>query len=452
MWVEELSIENIRCFPSVALRFCSGETRYPWVTFLGENGGGKSTVLQTLGLLLAGPEGAQKLVPRPMGWLRDEGKVGKIVARIHQDDNDPGKHGTEKVRHQFTYSYILTGSQSLTVNNKLYTEPSIVPASAGRKVLSWLRENAFASRGTGWFSAGYGAFRRLTRSAQVIVPSLEPQARFANFATQFDESEPLSAFERWMVYLDYRIAKNKDPKAEKQKDMGIRAINRVLPEDAKFCSVTPEGRIVFDIGGQRVPTISLSDGYRSVLALAGDLIWRLILAFPESSDPLLENGVVLIDELDIHLHPKWQREVAGVLRGIFPKLQFFVATHSPLVAAGAGDDALTLRFNFHDGHSSVEKVENIASMNVDRILQSDAFGLLSAYSPQTEEKIQRYDALTRKGRKRTAEENDELRPLLNFMAEARPVGGRPDPESLEGRIDQFLEEKLRDQSYQATET
>ena len=104
------------------------------------------------------------------------------------------------------------------------------------------------------------------------------------------------------------------------------------------------------------------------------------------------------------------------------------------------------------GIQRVEKVENIAAMNVDRILQSEAFGLLSPYSPQTEEKIQRYDALKRKGRSNDRRENDELRPLLKFMEEARPIGGTPDPESLEGRIDQFLEEKLRDQSYQTAET
>jgi recombinational DNA repair ATPase RecF len=62
MWVEELSIENIRCFKSATLRFASGDARYPWVTFLSENGGGKTTALQALGLLLAGPEGAQKPV------------------------------------------------------------------------------------------------------------------------------------------------------------------------------------------------------------------------------------------------------------------------------------------------------------------------------------------------------------------------------------------------------
>lgn len=116
MWVEELSIDNIRCFESARLRFVSSGNRYPWVTFLGENGGGKSTALQALGLLLAGPEGAQKLVPRPVGWLRDECKVGNIGARIHKDDDDPGQHGTKKIKQEFGYSYAITGSQPQTVN------------------------------------------------------------------------------------------------------------------------------------------------------------------------------------------------------------------------------------------------------------------------------------------------------------------------------------------------
>lgn len=450
MWVEELGIENIRCFESANLRFTRGlDDPYRWITFLSENGGGKSTALQALGLLLAGPEGAQKLLPRPLGWLRDETQQGKISTKIHKDENDPGKHGTEKVRRAFGYSYSLTGSKPLTVNKKLYTEPSIVPA--GQSILTWLRENAFPSTGTGWFAVGYGAFRRLTRSSQIIIPSLEPQARFTNFATQFDEAEPLSVFERWMVYLDYRIAKEKDPKAQQQKELGIQAINRVLPNGAEFYSVTAEGRILFKIGGREVATIGLSDGYRSILALAGDMIWRLILAFPKSSDPLREHGVVLIDELDIHLHPKWQHQVVGALRETFPNLQFFAATHSPLIAAGAGEDALTLKFNFEKGHSHVEKVKNISAMNVDRILQSEAFGLASPYSPETQKKIDRYDFLTKKPRRRTSDENDELQGLFDFMKEARPIGGPPTPDSLDAKIDAFLEKKLNDQDQALTQ-
>jgi hypothetical protein len=443
MWVEELRMENIRCFESESLQFTKDGSNSPhrWVSFLSQNGGGKSTALQALGLLLSGPEGAQKLLPRPLGWLRDETRQGKISTRIRQGANDPGKHGVDKVRHAFGYSYSISGSTPLTINHKLYTEPSIVPA--GQSILTWLRENAFTSKGTGWFAVGYGAFRRLTRSSQIIVPSLEPQARFTNFTTQFDEAEPLSVFERWLVYLDYRIAKAKDPVARKQMEQGIAAINRLLPEGASFDSVSPEGRILFRIGAQCVPTIALSDGYRSILALGGDLVWRMFLAFPDSEEPLKEEGVVLIDELDIHLHPAWQRTIAGLLREQFPEIQFFVATHSPFIAAGAGEDALTLRFDFEDGRACVKRVESISAKNVDRILTSDAFNLDSAYSPATQVKIDRYDTLSRKGSRRSRAEDSEFQGLLDFMSEARPLGGAPEPDSLEAKIDQFLAENLK---------
>jgi hypothetical protein len=114
MWVEELAIENIRCFESESIRFTEGLDRpHRWITFLSENGGGKSTALQALGLLLAGPEGAQKLLPRPIGWLRKEKEPGKIATRIHKEENDPGAFGTEKKRLAFGYSYTLTGTEPL---------------------------------------------------------------------------------------------------------------------------------------------------------------------------------------------------------------------------------------------------------------------------------------------------------------------------------------------------
>lgn len=436
MFVEELSLENIRCFDKISIKLHD----YKWITLLSQNGSGKSTLLQALALLLAGPEGALKLAPRPVGWLRDEEQAGKISIRVHQSESDPGKFGSERITKSFGYSYFLTGGKKLVVRNKVYTEPGV--HEHVEKRLTWLRQNAYVSKGTGWFAVGYGAFRRLTRSSQIIVPSLEPQARFTNFITQFNEEEPLSAFERWMVYLDYRIAKEKDKEANRQKELGIAAINKLLPELVSFDSVTAEGRILFDVDGMKVPTISLSDGYRSVLALAGDLVWRLIQAFPDSKDPLKEEGIVLIDELDIHLHPMWQRDIAGWLRLQFPNLQFIVATHSPLIAAGAGDQALTLRFALKDGKSFVEPVKNISSMNVDRILQSEAFGLVSPYSPQTQDKIDRYDNLIRKGTT-TNKEKEELKQLSLFMEQARPIGGPPAPGSLEEKIEAFLAKALK---------
>jgi hypothetical protein len=443
MWVEELRLENIKCFQKTILKFSEGNNPFRWVTFLSENGGGKSTALQALGLLLAGPEGAQKLLPRPLAWLRDENGYGTISVRIHQGDNDPGLFGgSVKVRRVFGYSFFVTGPKRLTIRNKPYSEPTIVESV--EKPLSWLRQHAFISKGTGWFAAGYGAFRRLTRDNRIIIPSLEPQARFTNFATQFDEDQPLSTFERWMVYLDYRIAKDEDKdEAKRQQQIGVDAINQILPEGVEFHRVTSEGQIYFNIRGRSVPTTTLSDGYRSVLALVGDLVWRLILAFPKSENPLNEEGVAIIDELDIHLHPLWQRKIAGRLRKVFPNLQFFVATHSPLIAAGGGDDALTLRFRIEDGESIVDRVQDIASMNVDRILQSPAFDLVSPYSPETQEKIDRYDSLARKGNNRKSKEEEEFGQLSLFMEKARPFGGPPEPGSLESRMEEYLAKSLK---------
>lgn len=75
----------------------------------------------------------------------------------------------------------------------------------------------------------------------------------------------------------------------------------------------------------------LSSGEKTLIALVADLTRRLCLANPDSDNPLEGNGIVLIDEIDVHLHPKWQRKVVTKLREIFPNIQFVVTTHSPLV-------------------------------------------------------------------------------------------------------------------------
>lgn len=440
MWVEELVLDNIKCFEQATFRFGTKNEPHKWTTLLSENGGGKSTILQAISLLLAGPESAQRLLPRPIGWLRDESRSGKISVRIHQGENDPGSYGQEKVRNAFGYSFHLTGSERITIRNKLYTEPGI--HESRDRTLTWLRQNAFSSPEGGWFAVGYGAFRRLTRNSQIIVPSLEPSARFTNFLTQFAEDETLSAFERWMVYLDYRLAKEGDMQAKHMMQLGINAINQLLPEKVSFNSVDKNGRIIFDVYGNKVPTISLSDGYRSVLALAGDLVWRLIQAFPKSDNPLNEQGIILVDELDIHLHPVWQRSIAGLLRKQFPNMQFIVATHSPMVAAGAGEDAVTLRFRVNEGAASISTDHSIFAKSVDDILQSEAFGFVSPFSPQTEKKLDLFEQLAKKGSKRTPQEVMEYNQLSLFVNEHQPFG-TPKDGSVESKVDAFLAANLK---------
>jgi predicted ATPase len=450
MWVESITLTNIKCFREEKILFTrrnqttgSEAKPYSWITLLGENGVGKSTLLQALALLLAGPEAAKELLPRPAGWVRDPSTPGKLSAVLHQEEIDTGTYGEKKIRKSFSYSYFVTGGIPVPVGKEkeTYTEPALIEESS--KILSWLRTNAFASDTQGWFAVGYGAFRRLTRVSQVLIPSLDPAKRSSNFITQFDEDSALSSFERWMVYLEFRIAKDKsDIKAQQMRKAGQAVIERLLPGDTKIAEVTADGLIQFTVNGQTVPTISLSDGYRSVIALAGDLIWRLLQAFRDLDDPTQASGVVLIDELDIHLHPSWQRQIAGWLREVFPNLQFFVATHSPLVAAGGGEGALTLRLDIVNGEVKVTPIDDISAYDADYILRSPAFGLESTHSPDTQEKIKRYHELRRKINELIGEERNEYEELRQFMKEAQPIGGPPEPGSLEARTKAFLEANL----------
>jgi predicted ATP-binding protein involved in virulence len=180
-----------------------------------------------------------------------------------------------------------------------------------------------------------------------------------------------------------------------------------------------------------------------VLALSGDLVWRLIQSFPDTTNPLREEGVVLIDELDIHLHPLWQRDIAQLLQEQFPNLQFIVATHSPLIASGAGENALTLKFSMADGKAVVDPVKNISALSVDYILRSPAFDLISPYSPQTQGKIDEYDELLARRDRLNPEEKKNFGQLQLFVQEARPFGGSPAPDSLEAKIDVYLEKHLK---------
>lgn len=418
MWVEEITLENIKCFDKLTLKFGNKSNPRPqWITLLSENGGGKTTILQSLALMLAGPESASQLMPRPVGWLKNEDIVGKISIRLHKDEVDSGSFGEQKKRASFSYTQHVTGAQPITIRNKKHNQPGI--HESPDKSLSWLRQNAFSPQSQGWFAAGYGAFRRLTRSNQVIVPTLDTPSRYTNFLSQFKEDEELAAFQQWMIYLDYRDAKQKDPAAKRLFNIGVNAVNALLPDGVKYHTIDSEGRILFDVKGVKVSTSGLSDGYRSVLGLAGDLVWRMIAAFPNSENPLTESGVVLIDELDIHLHPLWQRNIAELLRAQFPNLQFIVTTHSPMVAAGAGHDAFTLKIGT-DSEPVLPITQNLFSMDVDEILKSDAFGLVSTFSPETTRKLDRFSALRSQVKPLKKIEVEELNQLSLFVSTNNP--------------------------------
>lgn len=105
-------------------------------------------------------------------------------------------------------------------------------------------------------------------------------------------------------------------------------------------------RMVVDKGGEAFALDQLSDGERTLLAVAADIARRLCLANPTAPDALACEAVVLIDEVELHLHPAWQRTVTSALQRTFPRCQFIVTTHSPQVLGEVPGDAVVLVKDF----------------------------------------------------------------------------------------------------------
>jgi len=113
----------------------------------------------------------------------------------------------------------------------------------------------------------------------------------------------------------------------------------------------------------------LSDGEKGLLAIVFDLTRRLAIANPESENPIKEGAaLVMIDEIELHLHPKWQRDVLGHLNSVFKKCQFIVTTHSPLVLGEV--EARCVRFlEYQDGKVVATVPTEAYGMDANRILQ-----------------------------------------------------------------------------------
>ncbi|MGM8900874.1 AAA family ATPase, partial [Psychrobacter sp. 1Y4] len=109
------------------------------------------------------------------------------------------------------------------------------------------------------------------------------------------------------------------------------AIKTLVPEikNIEVDRSSGKARLMVDNFGNRVNIAQLSQGQKMLVALSGDLARRLVKLNPNSENPLHSHGVVVIDEIELHLHPKWQQEILINLQKTFPNLQFIVTTHSP---------------------------------------------------------------------------------------------------------------------------
>lgn len=378
MFLRRLVLENIRSIESLDIDFTiagePGKTRQ-WTCILGENGIGKSTILRSAGMLLAGSDALPKLLGEPKRWLRIGATLGRVSAQIVTQDGQVREISLELGRRDNLTSVLKRNEKNL-------------------KAL----DAALAHSSRNYFTAGYGVSRRFpSPDSEKFQSDSSMLPRAQSMATLFRGDSSLRSIESWAMDLHYRRGLS-----------GLRmireALDALLPE-VKFHKIDKERRqLLFTTADGRIPLGQLSDGYQSVISWYGDLLFRITEVFRNYKKPQEARGLLLLDEVDLHLHPKWQRRVIDHLRGTLPNLQFIVTTHSPLTAQQCG--AAELYVVKREGKQPVtlhhyEGAPNL--LRVDQLLVSPIFGLDSGMSVAVEE------LRAKKSSELTADEKDVLR-------------------------------------------
>lgn len=222
---------------------------------------------------------------------------------------------------------------------------------------------------------GYGSTRLLPR------PGAEPVRDFGASKADnlFSPFVPLEDADGWLSRLSSDELR--------QMEEGLKRL-LLLGDDAHFLPEGSPPRIKVEGFGPRVSLDRLSDGYQSVVALATDVMSVMKLRWPEME---LAEGIVLIDEIDAHLHPRWKMQVVQRLRQVFPGIQFLMTSHDPLCLRGlrAGEVAVMRR----DSKGGVHVLTDLPSpegLRVDQILTSEFFGLNSTRSPEDDQLFEEY--------------------------------------------------------------
>jgi hypothetical protein len=377
-------------------------------------------LLQAIGAALAGPSAIRELLPVTEGWVRRGSAYGEIIAELVATKGDEQAVKGRPLTKPITARYIVTGAEPENLPEALgdryfYTVPTILPWSgegeakekeAATKDLKRLQQTAYAEHKQGWLTCGYGSFRRLSGGGQAADRILYAERISARFITLFREDAALTNTTDWLIKL-HNLAREEDQANERALHHIKEAFaTELFPERAEL--IVNARSCLLKIANQEPITLrDLSDGYRSMVALAIDLLRWLITAFPDASTPRECDGVVLIDDLDAHLHPLWQRQIGHWLRQKFPNLQFIVATHSPFLAQVADVDESGLAVHTNDGEVSgnirliktetgveiLKAIDPVQDLRIDQILQTPLFDLDSLYSPITEAKFQRHEEL-----------------------------------------------------------
>jgi len=374
MKLERLSLAHCGGFMQLDVDFESDVT-----VIAGVNGSGKSTLLRALAVVLS------RAMP--------EFTPSRSTAIYFVDDDIHGDKGSLEVsaRLQIAGQTINAGVQRLRAAEEQGDRFMLLRQAESTGEAADFGESLRARTLTGNLEAGIketrAALAKLKTAANPPLavyftpkrqmpgqPRSLPEAKpfdpsIAYSRALHDREVDLREFMHWFRTQEKLGAAN-EPRRLKVLEALRAVVSELVPEFSDLC-VEEQPRLGFVVSkrGQPIYLHQLSDGERGLLALVFDLTRRLAIANPESDDPIAEGvALVLIDEIELHLHPKWQRDILCRLRQVFKKCQFVVTTHSPLVLGEV--EARCVRFlEFQDGKLVATIPSEAYGMDANRILQ-----------------------------------------------------------------------------------
>jgi predicted ATP-binding protein involved in virulence len=395
MYIKRIFLKNIRCFDELEINFDKDRNS---ILILGDNGDGKSTLLKSLAIGLCDESSAAGLQRELPGELvRKSKKQGIIIIELE------GKKGKYKIQ---------TSIKSL----KAFERVEQTVYFNGKRS----NQNAFPWQDI--FVCGYGPGRQTTGT-----DDLEEYTAIDAVYTLFRYYEPLQNPDLavWRLVETARLSAGSDTKKQaKYANEMLKQIADLLKhvlnlDETDEVFITPTG---IEIKGRwgRNKLSTLGDGYRATVTWVMDFLsWRMLSG--KSLDPLTMSGIVLIDEIEQHLHPRWQINIMKLLQETFPHIQFVATTHSPLVASGSEHCTI---YTLRQGQKEIIK-------SVYGWLAEDVYyemGLTAgSRSPEFQSKVlNEFKKLSLKKIKGTANESDNkrlrgLRKQLTDLPEGDPV-------------------------------
>jgi predicted ATP-binding protein involved in virulence len=357
MRIKQLRLKNYRGIKNLELNFDSHQL---FAVLVGINGAGKSSVLDCINDLVKS-YGLIAINNRLTAIFQDrdirigENSTCNSISGVFDDTEI--KWEVEKVR-----------KEEISINKSPNLTEEIVdnPHQYGL--------NSFVSV---YYTADRRAIKiQIESNTPPVFLSNNVIINFQDFNGWFQNLENLENETRLSTDINYR-----DVKLEAARQ----AIYSILGEGFSHLLMK---RAIYQItiqkDGQEIELSWLSDGEKNLLALASDLARRLAVTYPDSLNPLHEAGLVLIDEIELHLHPAWQRIIIQRLTQTFPGCQFIVTTHSPQVLSNVQPECIHI-LAIEDNNVVVKRPERSYGRDSNRILE-DIMGV-SKRPPEIEARI-----------------------------------------------------------------